>query len=164
MRKSRVGLISVSILSLLSACSSAESSGEKEIAVQESSSSVGPSATTKPQSATSTTAIKQTTTTSTVAMTTAPATTQAPATKAPATQAPQTQAPATQTPVTQAPVTQAPVTQAPSSGSGGGGGGNDPQFSSCTAAKANGYGPYVRGVDPEYAWYRDGDGDGTVCE
>lgn len=42
-------------------------------------------------------------------------------------------------------------------------GGNDPQFSSCTKAKAAGYGPYTK-ADPEYAWYRDGDGDGTVCE
>ena len=40
----------------------------------------------------------------------------------------------------------------------------DPQFSSCGDAKAAGYGPYVRGVDPEYDWYRDGDSDGTVCE
>jgi hypothetical protein len=156
MRKIRAVLISVSILSLMSACSSAESSGESEIAVQDSTSSVGPSTTTKPQIATSTTTIKQTTTTSTVAMTTAPAATQVPATKAPATQAPATQAPATQ----------APATQAPSGGGGGGGGGSgdDPRYSSCKDAKANGYGPYVRGVDPEYAWYQDRDGDGTVCE
>ena len=40
----------------------------------------------------------------------------------------------------------------------------DPRFSFCTEAKAAGYGPYVRGVDPEYEWYRDGDSDGTVCE
>ena len=40
----------------------------------------------------------------------------------------------------------------------------DPRFSSCEAAKAEGYGPYVDGVDPEYDWYRDGDSDGTVCE
>lgn len=45
-----------------------------------------------------------------------------------------------------------------------GGGGLDPEFSSCKAAIAAGYGPYVRGVDEEYSWYRDGDGDGTVCE
>ncbi len=42
--------------------------------------------------------------------------------------------------------------------------GSDPRFATCTAARAAGYGPYVRGVDPEYAWYRDADGDGTVCE
>jgi hypothetical protein len=40
----------------------------------------------------------------------------------------------------------------------------DPRFSSCRAAKAEYYGPYVDGVDPEYDWYRDGDSDGTVCE
>jgi len=40
----------------------------------------------------------------------------------------------------------------------------DPQFSSCAKAKAAGYGPYVKGKDPEYSWYRDGDSDGTVCE
>ena len=40
----------------------------------------------------------------------------------------------------------------------------DPQFGTCKEAKANGYGPYVRGQDPEYNWYRDGDSDGVVCE
>ena len=40
----------------------------------------------------------------------------------------------------------------------------DPRFRTCGLAKENGYGPYVQGVDPEYEWYRDGDGDGTVCE
>jgi hypothetical protein len=34
----------------------------------------------------------------------------------------------------------------------------------CKQAKAAGYGPYTRGIDQEYGWYRDGDGDGTVCE
>ncbi len=42
--------------------------------------------------------------------------------------------------------------------------GDDPRFGSCREALAAGYGPYVRGQDPEYAWYRDGDGDGIVCE
>ena len=27
-----------------------------------------------------------------------------------------------------------------------------------------GYGPYYKGADPEYDWYRDGDSDGVVCE
>lgn len=42
--------------------------------------------------------------------------------------------------------------------------GNDPRFPTCGAANAAGYGPYHRGVDPEYAWYQDRDGDGVVCE
>lgn len=40
----------------------------------------------------------------------------------------------------------------------------DRRFASCTEAKANGKGPYRRGRDAEYRWYRDGDGDGWVCE
>ncbi|MFN3865480.1 MAG: DUF1524 domain-containing protein [Demequina sp.] len=40
----------------------------------------------------------------------------------------------------------------------------DPDMGTCKAAKAAGLGPYVRGEDPEYAYYRDGDGDGEVCE
>jgi len=40
----------------------------------------------------------------------------------------------------------------------------DPRFATCAEAKAEGYGPYADGVDPEYDWYRDADGDGTVCE
>lgn len=43
-------------------------------------------------------------------------------------------------------------------------GGLDPNMGTCKAAKAAGYGPYVRGVDPEYDWYRDRDRDGIVCE
>ena len=44
------------------------------------------------------------------------------------------------------------------------GGGLDPQFPTCKAALANGYGNYVKGVNPEYGWYKDADGDGVVCE
>ncbi len=41
----------------------------------------------------------------------------------------------------------------------------DPKFASCAEAKRNGYKrSYVKGVDPEYYYYRDGDGDGVVCE
>ncbi|MFZ4079183.1 MAG: excalibur calcium-binding domain-containing protein [Microbacteriaceae bacterium] len=50
---------------------------------------------------------------------------------------------------------------------GGGGSGDgiiDPNFGTCSKAKANGYGPYLRGVDPEYDFYRDADKDGRVCE
>ena len=43
--------------------------------------------------------------------------------------------------------------------------GTHPKFSSCAEAERNGYrGPYVRGVNPEYAWYQDRDRDGVVCE
>ena len=49
-------------------------------------------------------------------------------------------------------------------GNGSGDGVVDPNFGTCKNAKANGYGPYINGVDPEYDFYRDGDGDGMVCE
>jgi Excalibur calcium-binding domain len=39
----------------------------------------------------------------------------------------------------------------------------DPRFTSCTAVRAAGLGPYRRGRDAEYAWYADPDGDGVVC-
>ncbi|MEV5410268.1 thermonuclease family protein [Thermopolyspora sp. NPDC052614] len=50
------------------------------------------------------------------------------------------------------------------SGGTGGGGGTDPRYRTCGDANAAGYGPYVRGKDPEYSWYQDRDGDGVVCE
>jgi hypothetical protein len=40
----------------------------------------------------------------------------------------------------------------------------DPRFSYCYEANDAGYGNYVSGEDPEYAWYDDADGDGVVCE
>ena len=40
----------------------------------------------------------------------------------------------------------------------------DPRFGTCTEAKANGYGHYRAGEDPEYNWYEDRDNDGVVCE
>lgn len=40
----------------------------------------------------------------------------------------------------------------------------DRRYSSCAKANRAGHGPYVRGVDPEYRWYEDRDGDGRVCE
>lgn len=40
----------------------------------------------------------------------------------------------------------------------------DPDYGTCSVAQANGAGPYYQGVDPEYAWYRDRDKDGMVCE
>lgn len=43
-------------------------------------------------------------------------------------------------------------------------GGLDPRFGTCREAIANGFGNYIRGVDPEYDWYRDGDSDGIACE
>ncbi|MFB9907941.1 excalibur calcium-binding domain-containing protein [Allokutzneria oryzae] len=42
--------------------------------------------------------------------------------------------------------------------------GTDPRFGTCKEAKAKGYGPYYRGKDVEYGWYRDADSDGIVCE
>ena len=42
--------------------------------------------------------------------------------------------------------------------------GTDPRFGTCKEAKANGFGPYRSGVDPEYGWYIDRDKDGLVCE
>jgi hypothetical protein len=42
--------------------------------------------------------------------------------------------------------------------------GTDPRFDTCAEAIDNGYGPYYRGQDPEYDWYRDADSDGVVCE
>jgi hypothetical protein len=63
-------------------------------------------------------------------------------------------------------VTRATVRTATSSTGSGGGTAprNDPRFSYCYQAIVAGYGPYVRGRDPEYAWYTDGDNDGRVCE
>lgn len=40
----------------------------------------------------------------------------------------------------------------------------DKRFGSCKEAIAAGYGPYHKGVHPEYQFYRDVDGDGVVCE
>ena len=40
----------------------------------------------------------------------------------------------------------------------------DPRFGTCREANAAGYGPYRRGVDPEYDWYQDRDRDGLACE
>jgi len=40
----------------------------------------------------------------------------------------------------------------------------DPRFSYCYEANDAGYGPYLRGIDPEYDWYDDRDNDGLVCE
>ncbi|MET0423088.1 MAG: excalibur calcium-binding domain-containing protein [Actinoplanes sp.] len=41
---------------------------------------------------------------------------------------------------------------------------NDPIFRTCAEVIEAGYGPYRRGLDPEYDWYRDNDSDGDVCE
>jgi hypothetical protein len=40
----------------------------------------------------------------------------------------------------------------------------DPRFDTCAEANDAGYADYRRGVDPEYEWYDDADGDGVVCE
>lgn len=59
---------------------------------------------------------------------------------------------------------EAPKPSEPATQPGTGDSGTDPQFSTCGEATSNGYGPYVKGTDPEYAWYQDRDGDGSVCE
>ncbi|AEV86398.1 nuclease [Actinoplanes sp. SE50] len=43
-------------------------------------------------------------------------------------------------------------------------GGLDPRFPNCAKARAAGYGPYHRGTDPEYDWYKDHDKDGVACD
>lgn len=56
---------------------------------------------------------------------------------------------------------------APAPGGGGGGSthGLDPRYPTCTELlKHPNHAPYQRGVDPEYNWYQDRDGDGLVCE
>ena len=52
----------------------------------------------------------------------------------------------------------------PTDSTSGAGGALDPDFGTCRKAKSAGFGPYVSGIDPEYAFYRDADHDGTVCE
>jgi hypothetical protein len=47
--------------------------------------------------------------------------------------------------------------------SGGSSGKTDPRFATCKAANAAGYGPYYRGTNVEYGWYRDANTDGKVC-
>ena len=42
--------------------------------------------------------------------------------------------------------------------------GADPDYGTCAEARRAGAGPYYRGPDPEYEWYRDTDDDGVVCE
>lgn len=39
----------------------------------------------------------------------------------------------------------------------------DPRFQTCKAANKAGYGPYFKGINKEYAWYRDANSDGKVC-
>jgi hypothetical protein len=40
----------------------------------------------------------------------------------------------------------------------------NPRYDTCAEANAHGFGPYQRGVNPEYEWYQDRDGDGWDCE
>ena len=94
---------------------------------------------------------EQTTTSSTIAVTTVEATSTLPATTPPT---PAPSSVATTTPDTSPPPPPPPTTTAAT----------DPRFDTCKEAKAHGYGPYQRGLDPEYEWYRDVDNDGVVCE
>lgn len=64
-----------------------------------------------------------------------------------------------------APASNAATPAGPTTVAGASGAAGAPQrFSTCKQAIAAGFGPYRRGVDPEYDWYRDADGDGIVCE
>lgn len=66
----------------------------------------------------------------------------------------------------------APVAGVPTAATGGmrstaaasPGGGLDPRYGTCSEAVSHGYGPYRKGVDPEYDWYQDRNHDGVVCE
>lgn len=40
----------------------------------------------------------------------------------------------------------------------------DPRYATCAEVKVHGLGPYYRGQDVEYGWYRDQDNDGIACE
>lgn len=39
----------------------------------------------------------------------------------------------------------------------------NPKYATCQQAKAAGYGPYTKGLHPEYAWYPDLDNNGVAC-
>lgn len=124
-----------------------------------------------------TTAAPTTAASTTVAPTTVPPTTAPPTTAPPTTAAPTT-APPTTTPPTAVPTTAAPTTVAPTlppttpapppppppPPPPAPAAATDPDYGTCKEAKAHGAGPYVRGQDPEYHWYRDADKDGIVCE
>lgn len=58
----------------------------------------------------------------------------------------------------------APPPAPPPTAEPGAGGVLDPRFDTCGEANAAGFGPYVRGEDPEYDWYIDRDRDGVACE
>ncbi|WP_203880750.1 excalibur calcium-binding domain-containing protein [Planotetraspora kaengkrachanensis] len=38
------------------------------------------------------------------------------------------------------------------------------RYADCRQANDNGYGPYTKGVHPEYYWYVDADNDGVACD
>jgi hypothetical protein len=68
--------------------------------------------------------------------------------------------PSSATPIDNIPTPTTTATSAPADDDDG----LDPRFATCEKANDAGYGPYHQGEDPEYAWYRDRDKDGTVCE
>ncbi|RKS69087.1 excalibur calcium-binding domain-containing protein [Actinomadura pelletieri DSM 43383] len=79
----------------------------------------------------------------------------------PGTTVPPTSAPPTPPPPPRTPPPPQPGEESPDPRPGDG---LDPRFATCAQANAHGYGPYVRGVDPEYYWYLDRDRDGIDCE
>ncbi|WP_049570893.1 excalibur calcium-binding domain-containing protein [Nonomuraea sp. SBT364] len=76
-----------------------------------------------------------------------------------------TGAPTTGAPTAGAPTAGAPTAGAPTSDNPGdtGAGGLDPKFAGCKEALAAGFGPYTKGIRPEYEWYTDVDNNGIAC-
>jgi hypothetical protein len=74
--------------------------------------------------------------------------------------------PTTPTSFATPPGTPQSFTTQPAFGTSGGGTptAGAPRFADCKQANDNGYGPYTKGVHPEYYWYVDADNDGVACD